>query len=173
MAGIKNYTADEALSLAVNDGADALKVDLEGANINATVDVQLSSANDSVECIQDTPADLKATVTQASTARTITGTATVTPVAASASVLTADGQVKGSAGTVYSIMVSMNGVTAGDKVEIKNSTDNSGSALLSFVATAAAQSFMFNPSVGVSYSAGIYADVSLTGGTVSVTTVYA
>ena len=48
MAGIKKYTADEALSLAVNDGADALKVDLEGANINATVDVKLDSANDSV-----------------------------------------------------------------------------------------------------------------------------
>ena len=48
MAAIKKYTADEALSLAVNDGADALKVDLEGANINAVLEVNLDSASDSV-----------------------------------------------------------------------------------------------------------------------------
>lgn len=91
----------------------------------------------------------------------------------SASVLIADGQVKATAGVVHSVMVSVNGATAADKVEIKNSADNSGTALLSFVATAAAQSWMFAPSIGVDFSVGIYADVTLTGSaTVSITTVY-
>ena len=141
----QKLTVQEALNAALNSDRDALKVDLEGANIAATLDVQLDSANDSVTSV---------------------------PTPGSASVLAADGQVKASAGTVYSVMISMNGVVAGDKVEIKNSTDASGSVLLSFVATAAAQSFMFNPSVGITYAAGIYADVTISSGTVSVTTVY-
>lgn len=42
------------------------------ALIGATVTVALDSGSDSVECIQDTAADLLATVTQQSTARTVT-----------------------------------------------------------------------------------------------------
>jgi hypothetical protein len=49
----------------VGVGANGLKVDV-GGNIDVgTVTVALDSAEDSVECIQDTPANLKATVTQA------------------------------------------------------------------------------------------------------------
>ena len=59
---IQKYQTKEVLNKVLNAGGDALKVDLEGANINATVDVQLDATNDSVECIQDTPADLNATV---------------------------------------------------------------------------------------------------------------
>ena len=47
------------------------------ATIGATIAVALDSDNDSVECIQDTAAHLLATVTQASAARTITGTVEV------------------------------------------------------------------------------------------------
>ena len=91
----------------------------------------------------------------------------------SAKVLTADGQVKATAGTVHSVMVSVNVATAGDKIEIKNSADSSGTALLSFVATAASQSWMFSPSAGVEFTSAIYADVTLTGSaTCSVTIVY-
>jgi hypothetical protein len=91
----------------------------------------------------------------------------------SAKVLTADGQVKATAGTVHSVMVSVNGVTAADKIEIKNRGDNTGTALLSFVATASAQSWMFSPSAGVEFTSGIFVDVTLTGGgTCSITTVY-
>ena len=54
------------------------------------------------------------------------------PTEALSSVLTADGQVKATAGSVLAVMVSVNGVTAADKIEIKNSADNSGTALLSF-----------------------------------------
>ena len=35
MADIRKYTADEALSLAVNSGSDALKVDIDNATISA------------------------------------------------------------------------------------------------------------------------------------------
>ena len=61
------------------------------------------------------------------------------PTEALSSILTADGQVKATAGSVLAVMVSVNGVTAADKIEIKNSADNSGTALLSFVANPTAQ----------------------------------
>ena len=94
------------------------------------------------------------------------------PTEASSSILTADGQVKATAGSVLAVMVSVNGVTAADKIEIKNSADNSGTALLSFVATASAQSWMFTPGTDIKFDTGIYVDVTLSGGTCSVTTIY-
>ena len=143
---LKKYTVQEALNAALNTGGDALKVDIDNVTLDGSqLSVDLDSADDSVTSV---------------------------PTTASATVKTADAQVKGSAGTVWSVMVSMNGVTAGDKVEIKNSIDNSGAALLTFTATATAQSFMFSPSVGVAYSSGIYSDETKTGGTITVTVVY-
>ena len=94
------------------------------------------------------------------------------PTQASSSVLTDDGQVKDTAGSVIAVMVSINGFTAADKIELKNSTDNSGTALISFVATAAAQSWMFTPGTDIEFSTAIYADVTKSGGTCSITTVY-
>ena len=94
------------------------------------------------------------------------------PTEALSSILTADGQVKATAGSVLAVMVSVNGVTAADKIEIKNSADNSGTALLSFVATASAQSWMFTPGTDIKFDTGIYVDVTLSGGTCSVTTIY-
>ena len=91
---------------------------------------------------------------------------------ASSSVLTDDGQVKATAGSVIAVMVSINGFTAADKIEIKNSTDNSGTALISFVATAAAQSWMFTPGTNIPFDTAIFVDVTKSGGTCSVTTVY-
>jgi len=88
-----------------------------------------------------------------------------------ASVLTADGTVKSTGGTVYSVMVSLNGVQVGDKVEIKDNT----TVQLSFVATATAQSWMFDPSVGVNFDHSIVVDVTMSGGgakEATVTTVY-
>jgi len=143
---LKKYTVQEALNAALNNGGDALKVDIDNVTLDGSqLSVDLDSADDSVTSV---------------------------PTTASASTKTADGQIKASGGTVWSVMVSMNGVTAGDKVEIKNSTDNSGTALLTFTATASAQSFMFSPSVGVAYSTGIYSDESKSGGTITVTVVY-
>lgn len=145
-ANLKKFTVQEALNAALNNGGDALKVDIDNVTLDGSqLSIDLDSTNDSVTSV---------------------------PTTASSSVKTADGQVKGSAGTVWSVMVGMNGVTAGDKVEIKNSIDNSGTALLTFTATASAQSFMFSPSVGVAYSSGIFSDETKSGGTITVTVVY-
>jgi hypothetical protein len=86
----------------------------------------------------------------------------------SSSVTTADATVKATAGTVYSVMVNMNGVTAADKLEIKDGS----TVKLSFVATATAQSFMFNPAVGIDFGTSIVVDETKTGGTITVTVVY-
>ena len=59
----------------VND-AGRLEVDVASLSIG-DVTVALDAAGDSVECIQDTAAHLLATVTQASTSRSITGTVEV------------------------------------------------------------------------------------------------
>lgn len=85
-----------------------------------------------------------------------------------ASVTTADATVKATGGTVYSVMINMNGVTAADKVEIKDGT----TVKLSFVATATAQSFMLNPSVGINFDTSIVVDETKSGGTMTVTVVY-
>ena len=143
---LKKYTVQEALNAALNDDGDALRFDIANVNLSGSeLEVRLTAALDSI---------------------------TNTPTTASTSIKTADGQVKASSGTVWSVQVDMNGVTAGDKIEIKNSTDNSGSALLTFTATASAQSFMFTPSVGVAFSSGLYSDETKTGGTITVTVVY-
>lgn len=99
-------------------------------------------------------------------------TITSTPAAKSASVKTADGQIKGSAGVVYALNVSGVGVTIGDKVEIKNSTDNGGTSLITVVADAANGTWSFYPSVGITYGTGIYSDETKSGGTFTVTVVY-
>ena len=49
MADYKHkLTVQEALNSVLNTDRDALKIDLEGANLSATLDVRLDSANDSV-----------------------------------------------------------------------------------------------------------------------------
>lgn len=90
------------------------------------------------------------------------------------SVLTADGQVKATAGNVYEVIVSFKGVTAGDQVQIKNSLDNSGTAILHAVASAANGTIVIpTPAAGpVRFFTAIYCDVTLTGGSVQVTTLY-
>lgn len=57
-ADLHKLTVQEALNAALNTDLDALKVDLEGAAINATVDVQLDSANDSVALKAAVEADI-------------------------------------------------------------------------------------------------------------------
>jgi len=93
------------------------------------------------------------------------------PAAKTGLVLTADGQVKASAGTVYAVLVTGIGVTAADKIEIKNSTDNAGDALITVVADAANGTWAFYPCVGITYDTGIYCDETKSGGTFTVTIV--
>ena len=149
MADLKKYTVQEALNRVMDDADASLNVKLTSSDqitiANASLDVNLSSATDTV---------------------------TNVPTTASATVKTADAQVKGSAGTLWSVQVDFVGTTIGDKVEIKNSTDNSGAALMTFTSTAANQSFTFTPPVGIAYSAGIYSDETKSGGNITVTVVY-
>ena len=149
MADLKKYTVQEALNRVMDDADASLNVrltSLDQVSVANTVDVSLNKDNDSV------------------TTHPTTGTAVV---------LTADGQIKGSAGTLWSVQVDFVGTTIGDKVEIKNSTDNSGTSLMTFTSTAANQSFTFTPQVGIAYSAGIYSDETIaSSGDITVTAVY-
>lgn len=83
-----------------------------------------------------------------------------------------DNQIKGTAGTVYAVIVTYAGVTAGDKIEIKNSTDNSGAALIPFVAPAANGTFVIFPPVAVPFDTAMYYDETKTGGTFKTTVLY-
>jgi len=98
-------------------------------------------------------------------------TAVETVPAKTGTVAAADAQVKASAGTVYAVLVSGIGVTAADKIEIKNSTDNAGDALITIVADAANGTWAFYPCVGITYDTGIYCDETKSGGTFTVTIV--
>ena len=182
---LKDSTTDARAPISSTDG---LLVNLGTNNdvvVSATnLDIRaLSDLTDSVEVTQGTAADLKCTaiiddstppkVDCNSSNVTVSGTATTTPVSQSSVVLTDDGQVKASAGSVYAVLVSGVGVTAGDKVELKNSTDNTGDALLTIVADSANGTWAFNPCVGVSFGTGIYCDETKSGGTFTVTVVYA
>lgn len=101
----------------------------------------------------------------------ITGAVTNTPVAKTGKVMTGDGQVKGTAGTVFAVLVSGIGVAAGDKVELKNSTDNGGASLITVVADAVDGTWAFYPCAGITYSVAIYCDLT-TSGNFTVTVVY-
>jgi len=163
---LKRYSVQEALNTALNSDGDALKVDLEGASISAgTIDVQLEHANDDV-LVYGYDGSSNQKISTNSDGEVITN-----PGTASAIVLTADGQIKASGGTLWSLQIDMVGVTIGDKIEIKNSLDNSGTALLTFTATAANQSFTFTPSMGIAFSTGIYSDET-TGDDITVTAVF-
>ena len=141
-----DLTVKEVLNKCINTGNDALKVDIDNVTLDGSqLSVDLDSADDSV---------------------------TTVPTTGSASVLTADGQIKSSAGTLWSSQIDLVGVTAGDKVEFENAVGASGSSLLTFTATAANQSFTFTPSVGIAFSSGIYCEVTLTGGNATITSVY-
>tara|TARA_R100001082_G_scaffold83456_1_gene50209 strand:- start:8160 stop:8669 length:510 start_codon:yes stop_codon:yes gene_type:complete len=164
---LKRYSVQEALNTALNDDGNALKVDLDNANITAgNIAVDLDHANDDVLVYgYDGSSNQKISVNS-------DGEVITTPGTASAVVKTDDGQIKASGGTVWSLQIDMAGVTIGDKIEIKNSTDNSGTALLTFTSTAANQSFTFTPSMGIAFSTGIYSDETKSGGTITVTAVY-
>lgn len=88
-------------------------------------------------------------------------------------VMTGDLIVKADTGTVYAILVSGIGVTAGDKVEIDNSLyADTGDPLITIVADAANGTWAFYPSVGVTFDSGIWYEETLTGGTFTSTVVY-
>ena len=83
--------------------------------------------------------------------------------------LTADGQIKASAGVLHRLIISAAGVTAGDTVAIKDGGAG-GTVRLTVVLDAANFSRAFE--VGADFATDIYCDVTLTGGSVYVAGVY-
>ena len=80
-------------------------------------------------------------------------------------VKTADAQIKATPGVVYQVIVSYAGVTAGDKIEIKNSADNSGTSNITVVAPAANGTTIVPLPIGTLYTTAIYYDETKSGGT--------
>lgn len=96
----------------------------------------------------------------------------IIPKASMGIVLAADGQIKATAGTLYGCIVSFVGVTAGDKIEIKNSVDATGTSLCTIISPVANAVYTFTPVVGITYSTAIYYDVTLATGTATITAVF-
>lgn len=84
--------------------------------------------------------------------------------------LTADGQIKASAGVLHGLVVAGAGVTAGNTVVIKDGGVG-GTARLTVVFEAANQTIVL-PNLSAAFAADIYADVTISGGSVCVTGVY-
>ena len=186
---LQKYQTKEVLNKVLNTGEDALKVDLDNVTItNANLEVNLDSANDSVEVIQATAGDLNATVTQASAVRTISGSVaitsatasnckvqvepgaaalSITPASVSSTTKTADATIKSGAGNIYSVFVSFVGVTIGNKIELLDNT----TVLMTFTATAANESFQFNSHAKIPFSTSLVYDET-TDGTITTTVVY-
>jgi hypothetical protein len=87
----------------------------------------------------------------------------------SAAQVTADGNIKASAGTLHALTVAGAGVTAGDTVEIE---DGSGGTTLLTIVFGAANETIHLPGLDIDFDTAIYVDVDLTGGSVYVTGVY-
>jgi len=84
--------------------------------------------------------------------------------------VTADGNIKASAGILYALIISASGVTAGDTIEIKDGSG--GSTIITVVFSGTEETIVFCPPVPISFSTAIYSDETLTGGTAYVTGVY-
>jgi len=84
----------------------------------------------------------------------------------------ADAQVTARPSKVYGAILSGKGITAGDMVELSDSSSGSGTAIVTFIASGANGSIVFTPSVGIDFFDGVYADCTITGGTMTVTVLY-
>ncbi len=80
--------------------------------------------------------------------------------------LTADGQVKANPGTLYGFRIQFVGVTIGDKVEIRNGTDNTGTVIFTVTAITIDEVHVYNSSKGMRFDGGIYNDETKSSGTI-------
>jgi hypothetical protein len=86
---------------------------------------------------------------------------------------TSSGQVKASLGVVKGVIVSYTGAVAGDKAELFNSTNGSGTTYVTVIASATAGTVTpVIPQGGILFDSGIYCTVTKTSGTVKVQTIY-
>jgi hypothetical protein len=86
--------------------------------------------------------------------------------------ITADNQIKDARTDLWGIIATGVGVTAGDKIEFSNSASGAGTALITVVLPSANSSVVFTPAVGMTFTSGLYADYTKTGGTLTCTLVY-
>lgn len=84
--------------------------------------------------------------------------------------VTADGNIKASPGTLYTLIVSGIGVTIGDKVEIKDG--GAGGTVKFTVVFSAANETLIVPCQAIAFATNIYAEVTISGGAITVTGVY-
>lgn len=87
----------------------------------------------------------------------------------SATQVTADGNIKASAGTLHALTVAGAGVTAGDTVTVE---DGNGGTTKLTVVFGAANETLHLAGLDIDFDTAIYADVDITGGSVYVTGVY-
>lgn len=86
---------------------------------------------------------------------------------------TTDSQVKAAAGALFGYKITFSGVTAGDKVEIRDSlTAGAGTVIFTIIAVTAGEEHTFMIPQGMEFATGIYHDITLTGGTAYSTYVY-
>jgi hypothetical protein len=88
----------------------------------------------------------------------------------SSSVVTASGDLKGSAGTLHGLVIAYTGVTAGDTVLVKDG--GSGGTLKVPVVLGAAQGTLVLEDLDMTFATSIYAELTLTGGTCYVLGIY-
>lgn len=84
--------------------------------------------------------------------------------------LTADGQIKASAGTLHGLVIAGAGVTAGNTVVIKDG-GSGGTARLTVVFGAANETIVIQ-NLSAAFATDIYCDVTISGGSVYVSAVY-
>lgn len=158
-------TTDQIMNQVWNQTDDTLKITVD--------DLEIASQTDDLKITLDTEeVVVKAAATQANDLKVTLDGEEISQAAKSGKVLVADGQIKASAGSLYALTISCDGVTAGDQVEVKNSTDNSGTALFTIVAQAADAVYTPDLGPGIAFDTGIYSDETKTGGTITVSAVY-
>lgn len=85
--------------------------------------------------------------------------------------LTADGQVKASAGVLYGLVIAGKGVTAGDTVDVKDGGAG-GAIKITYVFGAVNETGALNFPHPITFTTDIYIDVTISGGTIYVTGIY-
>ena len=87
-------------------------------------------------------------------------------------VLTADGYITCNAATLYGVIFTGDGVTAGDQVVINDGTIAGGTAKVQLEASGTDGTWVFTPAAGILFGNRISVDVTISGGACSVTVLY-
>lgn len=80
--------------------------------------------------------------------------------------VTGSQQIKAKSGVVYSVTMNYIGVTAGDKIQLKDAPTNTGNVLFTCVASSANGNCTSNFTVGAYFSTGIWYQETKSGGNI-------